>query len=310
MDGPGRVSLADGVAAINTGAMPAEQAPPAAALCPYTIAGTTPFVAASAPGCHIGDAQAPWILGHRCFRHRDFGLKKSQRPPDLSVEPTSHILTLINETETPRIYFVSVRSHRCYGAARAELPAASWRDGRGVLQSSVTFIVRLAPREVIDVARLRDVRSLRRLERCISSDIVLQAALSLPQPSQLPLSLPQTSVPAARVEVLPHASDVAQLPSAAESEPLLLHFPYHPGKTYLCSQASAGGLTHFAHPSTYYAVDIDAPIGTPVLAVMDGIIHSLECSNDAGGPDVSCMFSWNSLVLLGVDGLTSVEYVR
>ena len=47
-----------------------------------------------------------------------------------------------------------------------------------------------------------------------------------------------------------------------------------------------------------------------MLAVMDGTVHALSCANSAGGPDVSSMFAWNSLVLLSVNGVTWVEYVH
>ena len=57
-------------------------------------------------------------------------------------------------------------------------------------------------------------------------------------------------------------------------------FPLAGGGPYLCSQSAGGGLTHWAHPSTFYACDLEAAVGTPVVAVADGTIHALQQDTD------------------------------
>eukprot|EP00966_Prymnesium_polylepis_P048716 1127704-Prymnesium_polylepis.1 len=63
------------------------------------------------------------------------------------------------------------------------------------------------------------------------------------------------------------AADASAPPTLAPPQPLVLGFPLAAAdRSYLCSQSAGGGLTHFAHPSTFHAIDLDAPVGTPVLA--------------------------------------------
>eukprot|EP00967_Tisochrysis_lutea_P032837 scaffold38859_cov28-Tisochrysis_lutea.AAC.2 len=95
--------------------------------------------------------------------------------------------------------------------------------------------------------------------------------------------------------------------------PIAIGFPLADiGQPYLCSQASGGKLTHFAHPSTWHAVDLDAPVGTPVLAVADGeIIHVSDSCAAGGGSDASLFFSFNSIVQRLFDERnTTIEYVH
>jgi len=183
------------------------------------------------PGCHIGDATAPWVLGRHNFSRRAFGIRRGQAVPDLSVDPKSHTLSCINAGDTPRAYFVSVRGHTCRGA-HGKLCASSWRDADGKRQESVNFVLRLAPAEVLDVCIVVGLKSVRQID--LYSDIV-----------ELPPRPPSISTP--------------------PQPPLLLGFPLSVGpQPYLCSQAAGGALTHFAHASTWHAVDFDAPVGTPV----------------------------------------------
>ncbi|OLP85927.1 Glycyl-glycine endopeptidase ALE-1 [Symbiodinium microadriaticum] len=70
-----------------------------------------------------------------------------------------------------------------------------------------------------------------------------------------------------------------------------------------------GKLTHFAHPSTYYALDFDCPVGTPVLAMAEGTISEIRDAETASGVDVRNFFSWNQITIAQVDG-TFAEYVH
>lgn len=162
------------------------------------------YVPSSAGGCHRGSAASSWILKRQKFNRRRLGLRPSQRCPDLSVDPRTHRLSFLNETGGPRAYFVSVR-HRCFGAGGVELARGTWRDAGGALRKSVTFIVTVAPLEVLDVCRIL-VDSLRSLD--IYSDIV-----------------------SLRPDLLEQCS------SSPRPSPLGLGFPFAPGTAYLCSQA-------------------------------------------------------------------------
>ncbi|CAD7948467.1 unnamed protein product [Amoebophrya sp. A25] len=66
--------------------------------------------------------------------------------------------------------------------------------------------------------------------------------------------------------------------------------------TFLCSQSWAGSLTHCADSSTFYAVDFDAPVGTPIISLVDGRVKEVTQGSDACfGPDVRNLWHWNEV---------------
>ena len=67
--------------------------------------------------------------------------------------------------------------------------------------------------------------------------------------------------------------------------------------TFLCSQAHGGLLTHFLHPSTYFAYDLDAPEGTFVRSLMDGIVVEAHDSSSSFGPDARNLFRANQITI-------------
>eukprot|EP00965_Chrysotila_dentata_P237631 6202025-Pleurochrysis_carterae.AAC.3 len=160
-------------------------------------------------------------------------------------------------------------------AAGVKLRPAQWRDRDGKVRTSTTFVVTVHPRKALDVCRISELRRLSDLD--IYSDIVDVQAMSEPE---------------------------------EDETPAVLSFPFESGESFFCSQSAGGELTHFAHPSTWHAVDFDAPVGTPLLAVEDGHVHALQEEEIGGGADCSLLFHWNSLTLLLADGHTTVEYVH
>ena len=72
-------------------------------------------VADAAPGCSVLDARggAPhppsWALDVDAFDEAEFGLGPGDAVPDLSLDPDDGVLTLINASDAPRAYHVSVR---------------------------------------------------------------------------------------------------------------------------------------------------------------------------------------------------------
>ena len=81
------------------------------------------------------------------------------------------------------------------------------------------------------------------------------------------------------------------------------------GGPWLCTQASGGLLSHYAHASTFHAVDFRCPEGTPCLAIADGVIHAVDVSHKDGGIHVSELFRWNAVTLKLDDGHYA-EYVH
>ena len=78
---------------------------------------------------------------------------------------------------------------------------------------------------------------------------------------------------------------------------------------YLCSQGVGGALSHFAHPSTRHAIDLECPVGTLVVAAGPGLVRSVEAQAEEGGILVPLLFRWNALTL-ELDSGETVEYVH
>ena len=69
-------------------------------------------------------------------------------------------------------------------------------------------------------------------------------------------------------------------------------------------------MTHFAHISTYHAVDFRCSIGTPILAIFNAEVVEVKRDANSSGVRVSNLFSWNSIMLKKLDEEVYVEYVH
>ncbi len=69
-------------------------------------------------------------------------------------------------------------------------------------------------------------------------------------------------------------NDVAahEAPALLDTD-LVVAFPLGGAGPYLCSQSAFGKFTHF-YKNTLHAVDLECPVGTPVVAVADAhVLH-------------------------------------
>ena len=83
--------------------------------------------------------------------------------------------------------------------------------------------------------------------------------------------------------------------------------------SYLCTQSEGGVLTHF-FAGNYHALDFACPVGTPLLAVADGVVVEAHARYQrVSGIDVANLFQWNA-IMLRVDNDDNnplfVEYVH
>ena len=224
------------------------------------------YVLESAAGCHVATSvSSPWLLGvHKLQRWcRELGVKPA-RLPELSLEPHTKVLSLINRHDKTHVYFVTV-CHPCIG--RMGVLASGWhRDSSGHSRSCVTLIVAVPSRRVVDACcvQIADVHDAE-----LESDIV-------PLHGELAQGL------------------FAQQPAG---ECAVLGFPLPSNCRYLCSQGVCGAFTHRWHPSTYHAIDLEAPTGTPVLAVADGHVVELRDGVRSGGCHVCGFFQYNALTI-------------
>eukprot|EP00434_Breviolum_minutum_P000181 symbB.v1.2.000153.t1/scaffold9.1/size550961/9 len=191
--------------------------------------------------------------------------------PDLSIDPKRKVLSVINAKDDTRCFYISVFCP-CYARSH-RFSSGQVRRGDGSIQELTTFVLVVPPTSIMDVCKVqtKDVRSLE-----LHSDIVVLK--------------PSTS------------------PCAENPKRYGYGFPLE-GGPYKCSQGHGGKLTHFAHPSTYYALDFDCPVGTPVLAMQDGVVTQRRDDETVSGIDVENFFKWNQLTIHQSDGMWA-EYVH
>ncbi len=231
-------------------------------------------------GCYLANPNdagvyPKWIYG--CESH-NFGPMDA---PDIAIDPDDGILTLINTSCLPRTYFVTVENSS----------AVLTFDGCNILQECVdthgmdyvTFVSVVKAGEMVSLARLVPKTNGKRIRRRdfasiqISSDI--QDFIQTKTEHDI---FDLTSFP---------------LSNAADGD-------------FLCSQSSGGALTHFAHPSTFYAVDFRCNIGTSVVAVFDAEVVEIRNETDKSGVHVSNLFHWNSIMIKKIGSNIFAEYVH
>eukprot|EP00050_Salpingoeca_kvevrii_P013461 m.28718 g.28718 ORF g.28718 m.28718 type:complete len:343 (-) comp5007_c0_seq1:49-1077(-) len=262
------------------------------------------YVAASAPGCHVAWLDAPWILRTAPYDADEFGLGPDEVPPDFAVDPEDGLLTVINPTSDFRSYFVSVRSTLRNGEGEVLL-AGSARDEDGTEASCTTLVLLLRPRSVMDVAYV-DLG-----DSGDADDTGSEAGEAEDADEEgLAITSDVKDLDGAAVD----AAAAVQRTVAEVSSLPVLQFPLGPPPAgaeqgWLCSQGFGGHFTHF-YPGTLHAVDLECPVGTPVVAVADGTVVEVRSQTSVSGIEATNLFSWNS-VMLQLDGTGHfAEYVH
>ncbi|KAJ9466608.1 Glycyl-glycine endopeptidase ALE-1 [Diplonema papillatum] len=228
------------------------------------------YDATSVKGCYVYTAGCFWALGEEAFDADDDGV------PEIAVDPDEAVLSVVNAKDRTRSFTVSVSgpaAQRLTSNAGV-LPAGLQSDGPGPPQPCVTFIATVPPKTIVDLCFLPSA-SLDDLQ--IDSDV--QELTTHPDPFRA--ILPQ------------HAA---------------LTFPLQGAGPWLCTQEPGGRFTHhFA--GNYHAVDFRCAVGTPVVAVDDGVVAGVHVGNTASGVHVSALFKWNSLAVRLSSGALA-EYVH
>lgn len=118
--------------------------------------------------------------------------------------------------------------------------------------------------------------------------------------STLVLTLgPMSVLAVCRVQGSDFFSHVSELPdedlSLITTPPRVVGFPLSGEGPFLCSQGRGGQLSHFGVQR--YAVDLECPPGTLVVAVGDGEVLEVRDSETCSGPHAENLFHWNSVLL-------------
>ena len=147
--------------------------------------------------------------------------------------------------------------------------------------AGITFIMTLPPLVAIRVAKVK-------LAPWVAGDASLNK-----------LAFPLDKHPA------PDAPPPASLPSNGIT---FAQFPLAGAGPFLCTQGCGGKMTHFFKES-HHAIDLRCPVGTPLLALADGVVTEVTEESHVSGIHCLNLCEWNSISIAGAGGIT-VEYVH
>ena len=181
------------------------------------------------------------------------------------MDPADHVLTIINSSKGVRCYHLTIE-HAVSGRNGKQLTMGKARTENGKEVSCVTLVLLLRSETTVDVCKI-------------------QLGVDIP--------VTQTRISSDIIDWKPHPC-----PHLRESVHCAEVFPLGGQGPYLCTQGFGGGLTHFAHPSTYHALDFRCPVGTPILAVGSGVVTEVRETCLSTGIHVSNFFQWNGITLM------------
>jgi Peptidase family M23 len=219
------------------------------------------FVSDAGPGCYIArrDLGTDWILEWEDVDPDDF---EEGEVPELAMDPEEQTLSVCNTRDQPIIAYITVYETKVRDRYGNLLPMGSTTNNEGVTRACVTFIVLCEPHVFAHLGRL-DVPE--------GTDLFQEIDLE---------------------------SDVQEWnrhPSPGDEHNYRLGFPLQ-GGPFLCTQGVGGQLTHF-FSGNLHAIDFRCPVGTPILAVADGIVVEAKDNNTLTGIAVSNLFEWNTIML-------------
>lgn len=188
---------------------------------------------------------------------------QGQDVPDLALDPDECTLSICNIHATTRVCYVTVYEAVVRDKHGNVLEAGSTTDNAGKTRSCATFIVLCPPHTFAHLCYLDVPEEKSILDIQVDSDV----------------------------------QDWNQHPASKDTHQQLLAFPLGPtGSQFLCTQGEGGELTHF-FSGNLHAIDFRCDIGTPVLAVADGVVVDVQDDNTLTGVAVSNLFQWNSILL-------------
>lgn len=236
----------------------------------------------------------PWLLDVDTLSDGDededevVGNRTTEEAPDLTLDEGG-ILSILNSSKVARSYFVTVEN--CAHVLSAQNTDLLDDRKTGKRFPYLTFIIMLHPRTCVDVVTLVPQRSKKDKKRKKKKSELDMSSIKI-------TSDVQDYTPTLDATALPYDLEVFPLAPPADGDS---------AGSWLCTQASGGHLTHFAHPSTFHAVDFRCAVGTPVRAIFAARVLEVRREARVTGGHVSNLFSWNSILLQRVVDDSSSE---
>lgn len=220
------------------------------------------FVKEAGPGCHIARPNCPastWVLEWESVDAQDY---EGIDVPDIAVDPEEQELILCNVRKQESIVaYITVFDRVLRGCDGGILEAGSSTSDNGETKSCTTLIVLCPPLTFCHLC-----------------------AIEFP--------------PGTELEELPLTSDVQvwnRHPSPNDAHPRAVGFPLQ-GGPFLCTQGEGGQLTHF-FSGNLHAIDFQCPVGTPLLAVGNGVVVEANDNHRLTGVAVSNLYEWNAILI-------------
>ena len=254
----------------------------------------------------------PWLLGvgplesadqeEECVQDghaegEDEEVEDSSKGPDFTLDEDG-VLSILNSSSVARTYFVTVENCAHVISADEEDLLENKKTGRRF--PYLTFIILLHPTTCVDLVTLVPMINKSKKKKKKGKKSVRDLS-TIKITSDVQDYIPTVSTGESfdcwkpfEIDIFPLQAreDCKQSPETEDIDDGILA-----AGPWLCTQASGGHLTHFAHPSTYFAVDFRCAVGTPVVAIFSGRILEVRKQSTVTGPHVSNLFTWNSILL-------------
>lgn len=206
---------------------------------------------------------------------------KGQHIPDICFDPnedgTSSTLTVCNVSSIniTKVAYVTVYEVNCYGKHGQLFQKGTTTDNDGNTSSNVvTFIVLIPP-----------------MTFCTLCEMIL----TQDQYNTIG-NITSTCIESDVQEWKPHPNPSMEYSTPIRGFPLEKKLSSDSNESFLCTQGMNGQLTHY-FLGNLHAIDFQCDIGTPVLAVEDGVIVDVKDGNTLTGISALNMFEWNSILM-------------
>ena len=244
---------------------------------PLSTTDSSNFVPDAGPGCYIARryVENDWLIQWQDdVDYTDFGCAEI---PDVALDPDEQTVTFCNVSDQYKVSYITIYEANVRGRERQVLQNGTvvGKDGRE--KECLTFVILCPPKTFCHLCYVDVPPDKSIMDIVIDSDVQEWSRHTKPN----------------------------------DEHPLKLAFPLE-GGPFMCTQSEGGHLTHF-FSGNLHAIDFACDIGTPILAVADGVVIDVREENTLTGIAVSNLFEWNS-ILIEVNNTNDdplfVEYVH